>query len=384
MARTDLTRQQSLLAKGYVAPSTIDAAQNKLDTTQAAFTAAQERVKNIADDQAAELHAAEAQMEQAQAAQVAAQHKWDSLDEDQAAEKRATEAQVQEAQADLASAQRHWSTIDQDQAAELASAQAKGSQAQGALANARANAVQDQVKAADVSNQQGQLIKAQAQVNQTRTSLGYTTITAPCDGVILKKDVEVGTIVASALNAMDGQGMPVVELGDVNTMYVDVQVDETDLADIRVGQKVDIDVEALSGKTVAGQVTRVDPQATTTSSITTVKVEIEVLDHDKRLLPGLTATCRFQAGERDKVLTLPTAAVQQKDGKWFALLPGTPNPRTVLVEVGLEGDDTVEILSGLNEGDQVLVQAPAPSGMPMGDGGPPPPPGGGGDFLKKP
>jgi HlyD family secretion protein len=384
MAQNNLARQQAMLAKGYVSLSTVDAAQNNVDTAQAAFTAAQEQVHTITDDQAAQLHAAEDQVEQAQAARAAAQRKWEAIDEDQAAERRASQAAVQEAQADLTSAQRHWSTLDQDQAAELASARAKLTQAQGALESARVNAVQDRVRAAEVYNQKGQTIKAQALVDQTRTALSYATITAPRDGVILKKDVEAGSIIASALNAMTSEGMPIVELGDLSTMYVDASVDETDLADIRLGQKVEMTVDALEGKTLAGQVTRVDPQATTSSSITTVKVEIEVLDHDRRLLPGLTATCRFLASEKDNVLTLPAAAIQEKDGKWYALLPATPSPRTVLVEVGLQGDDTVEIISGLNEGDQVMVQTPSAStsaGGPSGDM--PPPPGGGADFLKK-
>jgi len=125
-----------------------------------------------------------------------------------------------------------------------------------------------------------------------------------------------------------------VELGDLSTMYVDVQVDETDLADIRVGQKVELTVDSIQNKKLTGSVTRVDPQATTSSNVTTVKVEIEVLDHDKRLLPGLSATCSFLAGDKNDVLTLPVKAVKQKDGKYYVTMPGTPEPRTVLVEVG--------------------------------------------------
>ena len=386
LAEKDLARQRTLLDKGYVAPTVVEAAVNKYDTAKAALATAQERVKNLANDQAGELHAAEAQVEQAQAAQVGAQRKWESLDEDQTPETRSAEARVQEAAADLVSAQRRWSTLDQDQAAELAAARSRVDQARAALQNAQANSVQDRVRASEVTNQQGQVTRAQAAVDQTRTSLGYTTITAPRDGVIIKKDVEEGTIVTSGRSSV-AEGMAIVELGDLNTMFVDVQVDETDLADIRAGQKVEIEVESIRGKTVEGSVTRVDPQATTTTNITTVKVEIEVLDHDKRLIPGLTATCRFVAAEKKDVLTLPTAALQQKDGKWYAVVPGGSSPRSVLVEVGLEGDDQVEIVAGLNEGDEVVVQAlsvatPSSSG-PGGPGGGPPP-GGGSGFLKQP
>lgn len=382
IAEKELKRSKGLNAQGYLSQSDLDTAQNKYDTAQAAYTQAQERVQTVGDDQASELQAAQEQVAQAQAGLIAAQKKWDSLDEDQGAERRSTEARLQQAQADLSSAQRRWATIDQDQAAELAAAKSNVQQTLGALQNTRANAVQVRVKAEDVTNQQAQMTKAAAAVEMTRTSLNYTTITAPRDGVILKKDVEEGTIVNSGRSGIT-EGTSIVDLGDLSKMFVDVDVDETDLANISVGQKVEISVDAVADKTLQGVVTRVDPEATTTSSVTTVQVEIEVLDHDKRLLPGLSATCTFLAGEKDNVLTLPTRAIRQRSGQATVSIPGDPSPRTVLVKVGLEGDETTEIISGLNEGDKVLLpQLGAAAGG--GGGALPPPPGmaGGGGFLK--
>ena len=348
VAEKELKRAQGLNAKGYLSQSSLDTAQNQRDSAQASYAQAQERMRTLADDQAAELRVAEAQVAQAQAALVAAQKKWDSLDDDQGPERRAARYKV--------------------------------SQARGALRNAKANTVQNVVKAADVVNQQVQVTKASASVEQTRTTLGYTTITAPRDGVILSKDVEEGTIVNSGRSGV-AAGTTIVELGDLSTMYVDVEVDETDLADIRAGQQVAITVDSVGDKVLRGAVTRVDPQATTTSSVTTVKVEIEVLDHDRRLLPGLSATCAFLAGERTNVLTLPTRAIRQRDGKTTVTIPGDPSPRTVVVEVGLEGDESTEIVSGLNDGDKVLLpQLGAPVGADAGMPGPPP--GMGGGFLQ--
>ena len=382
VAEKELKRSEALHERGYVSQSSLDAVQCQCETAKATYVEAQARVGNLVDNQSGELRGAEAQVEQAQAAYVAAQRKWDSMDSDQAPEKAAAEARVQQAQADLTTAERRWSTIDQDQSAELASSRAKVSQAQGALDNARANSVQNRVRSEEVVNQQGLLARIAAQVAQTKTSLNYTTITAPRDGVILQKDVEEGTIVNSGRSGIS-EGVGIVELGDLSTMYVDVQVDETDLADICAGQKVELTVDSVQNKTLAGTVTRVDPQATTTSSVTTVKVEIEVLDHDKRLMPGLTATCSFLAGEKKDVLTLPVRAVRQKEGKSYVMIPGDPAPRTVVVEVGLEGNDAVEILSGLNEGDQVMIAQLGTGAPANGGGGPPPPPGGGADFIKK-
>ncbi len=382
VAEKDLKRNQQLLANGYVSQSVVDDAGNKRDAAQAAFATAQEYQRTVAEDQSAELRAAEAQVEQAQAGVAAAKKKWDSVDDDQSAEKRSAEALVQEAEADLASAQRKWSTIHQDQSAAVAAARAKVDQARGALQSARANAAQDRVKAEEVFNQQAQLTKAAASVAQTKTSLSYTTITAPRDGVILAKDVEEGTIVNSGRSGI-AEGMALVELGDLSAMYVDVEVDETDLPDIAAGQQVEIAVESIRDKALVGSVTRVDPQATTTSNITTVKVEIKILDHDQRLLPGLSATCIFLSGERANVLALPSKAIHRKDGKCYVNVSGGQQQAAVAtdVQVGLEGDDSVEIVSGLKEGDRVVL--PQMGSRPSTDTGPPPPPGGGADFIKK-
>lgn len=381
VAERALKRAQGLHASGYLAQSDLDNAQNAYDNARASQQQAQELVRTIGDDQAGERREAEENVQQAQATLLAAQKKWDLLDSDEGAERRTAEATLQEAQAALASAQKRWSTLDQDQAQQLAAARAAVTKARNALDNARANTIQVGLKRAAVSSQEAELTKAAAAVSQTRTTLSYTTITAPRDGVILSKDVEEGTIVNSGRSGI-AEGTSIVELGDLSTMYVDVDVDETDLADIAVGQKVELTVDSVPDKILRGSVTRVDPQATTTSNVTTVQVEIEVLDHDKRLLPGLSATCTFLAGERENVLTLPTRALRQRDGKSMVQIPGDPNPRTVMVETGLQGDENTEIVSGLNEGDKVILpQLGTPnqnSGMP----GPPPGMAGGGGFLK--
>jgi HlyD family secretion protein len=396
-ARSDLTsaerevkRHRALYDKGFVSLSTVQDKENARDSAQASFDTAQERVNTVKDDQAAELAATEAQVQQAEAARVSAQRKWDAIDSDQGAERRSAEAAVQEAEAGYSAALRRWNTLDSDQAAEMASSRAKVDQARNSLASARANSVQQQVRQAEVVNQRAAVTKANAEVSQTKTSLGYTTITAPRDGVILQKDVEEGTIVNSGRSGV-AAGVSIVELGDLSTMYVDVNVDETDLADIKVGQQVEISVESLQGRKVTGSVTRVDPQATTTSNITTVKVEIEVLDHDTRLMPGLSAECTFLVGERDNVLTLPAQAVRERDGKHTVTVlaqgkpaqgpPGAPQTTTLPVEVGLTSDDTVEIVSGLQEGDKVVLPELGTGSQENGPRGGPP--GGGNDFINK-
>jgi HlyD family secretion protein len=287
----------------------LESVESRYESAKANFAMAQERANRIAADQAAELRSAETRVEQAKAELASAQKAWDTLDAGQSAELKSAQARVAQAQAELASAQERWRTIAQDQAAERESARAKVAQAKAALEHARADAVQRQVRQAEVASANAQVDRVQAQVKSAQTTLGYTTVRAPRDGVILQRYVEEGTIVTSGSRGVM-EGMNIVELGDLTKMFVDVDVDESDLADVRLGQSVEIQVDACGGDVFRGTVTRIDPQAVTTQNVTTVPVEVEVQGHDARLMPGLTATCDFVVAEAEDTLHLPSRVVR--------------------------------------------------------------------------
>jgi len=149
-------------------------------------------------------------------------------------------------------------------------------------------------------------------------------------------------------------------------MYVEVEIDEADLGLVHVGQDVRINVEAFDEDEYMGRVTRVDPQALTTTSITTVLVEAELLDLDDKLIPGLTASCDFMVDEVDSTLRLPIRAAATVRVMVDGVVQRIP------VEVGLEGDEFYEIVSGVSEGDEVMVprfgsgQSGPPSAAEMG------------------
>ncbi len=330
VAEKELERTRGLRAEGLIPQSELDVVESRYEAAKADFALAQERA--------------------------------DTLEADQSAELRTAETRVEQAQADLASAQERWRTLDPEQAADLAATRARVAQAKAALDRARAEAVQGRVRKAEVASAEAQVDRAQAQVERTRTTLSYTTITAPRDGVILQKFVEEGTIVTSGRSAI-GAGMDIVELGDLTTMFVDVEVDESDLADVKVNQSVEIRVDALGDDVLSGIVTRIDPQALTTQNITTVKVEIEIQDDDPRLMPGLTTTCDFLVAEIEDTLYVSSRAVRNlTEGHVVMVLDGDQIVQ-VPVQVGLEGDEGTEIIGGLKEGDQVVIpQLGGPAG----------------------
>jgi len=289
------------------------------------------------------------------------------------------------ARAELASAQQRWDTLDQELGADLEAAQAKVAQAKAALDNARANAVQDRLKQAEVVSAQAGVARAQAQVVNATTMLDYTTVRAPRAGVILAKLVEQGTIITSGRSSI-AAGTDIVELGDLSKMFVEVSVDESDVGKLRVKQPVSINVEAFPETVFHGAVTRIDPQASTQQSITTVLVTVQVENPGDRLKPGMTASCDFLVAKADDVLYLPSRAVRDAEGEHFVTVLQAGQPADMPVEIGIVGDEQTEIRQGLNEGDEVmlpsLVAGSQQSGGQRRDSGRPGPPGGVGSFFR--
>ena len=286
------------------------------------------------------------------------------------------------AKAELASAQERWNTLREELTAEVEAAEAKVAQAKAALDSARANAVQDRLKEADVASAQAQVARAQASLVNAKTMLDYTTIRAPRAGVILTKLVEQGTIITSGLSAIT-QGTDIVELGDLTKMFVEVSLDEADVGQVQVGQSVEIRVEAFPEEVSRGEVTRIDPQASTEQNITTVLVTVVIENPDARLKPGMTASCDFLVEEAKDTLYLPSRAVREVEGSRIATVRRGKELVDVPVETGIVGNDRTEILEGLSEGAEVVLPGlVGASGGTSGGMGRFRPPGGAGSFFR--
>jgi multidrug efflux pump subunit AcrA (membrane-fusion protein) len=109
---------------------------------------------------------------------------------------------------------------------------------------------------------------------------------------------------------------------------------------------------------VEGVVERISPAANTVSNITTIPVRVRITNEDSaQIKPGMTATCEFITLQREEVLFVPSQAVRTEDGKTYVRVKTgeTTPPEIRFVEVGARGNDSTEILSGLQEGEEVVV-----------------------------
>ena len=212
-----------------------------------------------------------------------------------------------------------------------------------------------------------QTVKVQQQsVQKAQTNLGYATITAPIDGVVLSKEVEEGQTVASAMTT------PTLFIiaQDLTDMRVIADIDEADIGGVVAGQRVSFPVDAFPDDTFEGQVTQVRQQPTTESNVVTYEVVISAPNNALKLKPGLTANVTIFTMEKNGVLTVPSKALRftpndaiinegqsiedvKAPNKLWTLEGNTF--RAHAVEVGTSNGTLTEIVSGINEGTKVLT-----------------------------
>ncbi len=138
-----------------------------------------------------------------------------------------------------------------------------------------------------------------------------------------------------------------------NVMTVEVSIDELDILSVEVGQTAEITVDALPGRAFSGTVTEVDPIGKNSGGNTKYTITITI-DRDDNMLQGMNATAILTVGVTKGVLTVPAAALTQKGSRSFVYTGFDPESRTLLapaeVELGVSDGQTVEVLSGLEEG----------------------------------
>lgn len=220
---------------------------------------------------------------------------------------------------------------------------------------------------AEVKQAEADLRSARAAVERSQTALSEATIVSPIDGVVLVRDKDVGDGISSILTA-GGNATPVMTLGDTSKMFVEAQVDEVDIGKVHLGQEALVEVDAYRGRIFHGKVTKIAPAGTVDNNgLVTFKVEIAVEDPERLLRVDMTANTRLVLEERPGALALPHKALE-RDGKggWFArrvVRRDRPQVERVPVEIGVSDGLMTEIVSGLREGDEVLLPDERRRGM---------------------
>jgi HlyD family secretion protein len=229
---------------------------------------------------------------------------------------------------------------------QVAQAEYNLQKAQDTLAEIQAGPDPDEVEVA-----QAKVTSAQADLEDAQDALEAATLVAPFDGTVISTGAEVGDLVYSTTI--------VVTLADLSNLEVKAFVDETDISQVEVGQEVEITFDSFPGKQFRGQVLEVPLQGTLSQNVMTYEVPLSLEGpEDVSLKTGMTANLKIVVGRRENVLLVPALAVQQGEEGNVVMVQDSPQEPAVQtpVEVGLSDGLYVEVLRGLNEGDQVVIE----------------------------
>ncbi|HRD31608.1 MAG TPA: efflux RND transporter periplasmic adaptor subunit [Fimbriimonadaceae bacterium] len=298
------------------------------------------------------------------------------FDEQQILERKQAEERVKQAEAEL-------------QRARLGSVQdvAKREQYQQALkalSDAQANLRGIDADIASRAQQAASVDQISVQLQDTERQLAETEIRAPISGVVTKRLVQEGELVA-ALGSFSA-GTPIVRVEDRSGLLVRLEINEIDVARLSQGTTAEITVDSFPGKKFSGMIRKIAPTSVAAGNAAVgqsvvgdpvVKYDVEVLmtQTDPAIKSGMSASCSLKAAERKNVIRVPFAYVaKEKDGRRYVVkepAAGTkPDPKKpqdkTYVTAGLEGGGFIEIIEGLSGGEKLILPSfsgPQRSGM---------------------
>jgi RND family efflux transporter MFP subunit len=193
---------------------------------------------------------------------------------------------------------------------------------------------------------------ARAEVEKYRTLVSYTNITAPFDGVVTWRYADPGALIQAGTSS-DSQSLPLVRVSDNYLLRLDFPVSVEYVRDIRAGDPVEVKVESYGDKMFTGKITRFTDKVA--EDTRTMMVEMEVPNQDLSLVPGMYATVILNVEKRPDALVVPIQAVSGGKNPQVFIVNHENTIEERDVSLGLETPDKYEVLSGLNEGDMVVV-----------------------------
>lgn len=212
---------------------------------------------------------------------------------------------------------------------------------------------------AAIAKSQAALEQQQAALDESQENLRNATIVSPIDGVVLSRDSEVGTAVSSIL-VVGSSATLIMTIGDLNEVYVKGKADESDVGKLYLGQPARITVESFKDQKFEGRVTKISPMGVEKDNVTTFEVRVSISNEKHILKAQMTANAEVILDEHKHVLAIPEGAiVYNKDKSTSVEIPDPTNEkgfRKVAITTGISNGAKTEVVKGVTEGQQVVLQ----------------------------
>ncbi|MCX7603814.1 MAG: efflux RND transporter periplasmic adaptor subunit [Bryobacteraceae bacterium] len=215
------------------------------------------------------------------------------------------------------------------------------------------------VSRAEITRARAQVAQAKAVLERAEEDLRNSTIVSPIDGLVLSRNVEVGNAVSSIL-VLGSQATLLFTLGDVSDVFVRGKVDQADIGKVYLGQPARIVVESFRDRRFEGKVYRISPYGVEKDNVTTFEVQVSIHNPGRELKANMSANAEIILEEKKNVLLVPEAAViYDKDRRPSVEVPDPSQEkgrRRAAVRLGISNGIKTELISGLEEGQQVILQ----------------------------
>ncbi len=208
---------------------------------------------------------------------------------------------------------------------------------------------------ANLSAQRAQVRQAQGNLENVQAKIAKRTLVAPISGVVTKQDAKVGEIISP--------NVVLVSVITETNYEIEANVPEVDIAKVNVGNEAMMVLDAYGPEEFfPARVVEIEPADTIVDGVPSYKVTFEFTEDDEKLRPGLTADITVETARKENVLKIPVRTVKREDGETFVRLLKDMEGKTPLIErrliqTGLlGGDGMIEVLSGLDEGERIIIE----------------------------
>jgi HlyD family secretion protein len=212
---------------------------------------------------------------------------------------------------------------------------------------------------AAIARAAAQVEQSKAALEQSEEDLRNATIVSPIDGVVLSRYCEIGDAVSSILVMGSGATL-IMTLGDLKEVYVKGKVDESDIGKVYFGQAARIKVESYKDQAFTGKVTKISPMGVEADNVTTFEVRVSISNVSRKLMATMTANAEIMLEERKGVLAVPEGAlIYKKDHSVEVEVPDAKSDsgkKRIPVDIGIGNGSKMQIVKGLSEGQQVIIQ----------------------------
>lgn len=206
---------------------------------------------------------------------------------------------------------------------------------------------------------QAQMDTAYASYLSAKEDADKRTVRASIDGTINAINIANGDDL-SRLSSSNNSSAPII-IGDLGTLKAQVEVNEVDISNVSIGQKVMLTFSAIDGLSATGKVEKMDSLGTLTSGVVTYNVTIGFDSLDQRIKPAMSVSAAIITDTKQDVIVVPNSAVKSQNGSSYVQVLVGQSPENKTVEVGLSNDTQTEIVSGISVGDNVVTQTIASS-----------------------